>query len=91
MSGRVGYNAYAEFTGGKTFDGRDMPTWDALPERIRGAWEEAARAILVHGPATAPAPEGYPDETLRGSSALCLFVLLGGLAVAAGAALGGCS
>ncbi len=43
--GRIGYEAYAKCTGGKTFDDRDMPTWDALPQRIRDAWEAAARAI----------------------------------------------
>lgn len=45
--GRIGYEAYAASTGGKTFDGRDMPTWDQLPERIRNAWEAAASAVLV--------------------------------------------
>jgi hypothetical protein len=38
------YEAYAESTGGLTFDGRKMPTWNDLPERIRNAWEAAARA-----------------------------------------------
>lgn len=41
---QVGYEAYAEYTGGKTFDGRDMPTWDALPDRIQGAWRAAIDA-----------------------------------------------
>ena len=44
--GKTGYEAYAKYTGGKTFDGRDMPTWDALPENIREAWRAAARAIV---------------------------------------------
>lgn len=44
--GEVGYKAYALSTGGKTFDGRDMPAWEELPERIRGAWEAAASAIV---------------------------------------------
>lgn len=43
---RLGYEAYAEFTGGKTFDGRDMPKWDDLPDRIKGAWYAAWRAIV---------------------------------------------
>lgn len=43
--GQRGYEAYAAFTGGKTFDGRDMPTWDQLSDRIKGAWEAAADAI----------------------------------------------
>jgi len=44
--GREGYEAYAKSTGGKTFDGRDMPLWSQLPQRIQDAWSEAARAIV---------------------------------------------
>lgn len=43
--GQTGYEAYAQSTGGKTFDGRDMPRWEALPERIQKAWNDAAQAI----------------------------------------------
>lgn len=43
--GETAYAAYAEHTGGKTFDGRDMPTWADLGERIQGAWEAAAAAV----------------------------------------------
>lgn len=42
----VGYKAYARKTGGKTFDGRDMPEWKDIPERIQGAWASAALAIM---------------------------------------------
>lgn len=45
---RVGYEAYKTSTGGKTFDGRDMPTFDAIIERtphVARAWEAAADAI----------------------------------------------
>jgi hypothetical protein len=45
--GQIGYLAYARSTGGKTYDGRDMPTWDALPFNIRMAWCDAANAIRV--------------------------------------------
>lgn len=41
---RAGYEGYAAFTGGKTFDGRDMPTWDQLPDRIRQAWAAGVEA-----------------------------------------------
>jgi hypothetical protein len=44
--GQIGYEAYAEFTGGKTWDGRDMPKWDNLPNKIKEAWLEAALAII---------------------------------------------
>ncbi len=48
---RAGYEGYGEWTGWKTFDGRDMPRWDDLPERTRLAWVAAAGAIfrkIVH-------------------------------------------
>jgi hypothetical protein len=45
-TGQTGYEAYAAFTGGKTFDGRDMPSWKDLPQRIQDAWNAAATAIL---------------------------------------------
>lgn len=44
--GQVGYTAYAASTGGKTFDGREMPAWDTLPPNIVRAWEAAADAIV---------------------------------------------
>ncbi len=43
--GEHGYEAYAESTGGKTFDGRDMPAWKDLPDRIQEAWHAAGLAI----------------------------------------------
>ncbi len=43
--GQAGYDAYAQCTGGKTFDGRDMPLWSELPQRIQDAWNAAAEAI----------------------------------------------
>ncbi len=45
--GQIAYEAYAKSTGGKTYDGRDMPKWDDLPEAIRTAWRAAADAVLV--------------------------------------------
>ena len=41
----AGYKGYAEKTGGKTFDGRDMPEWKDLPERTMRAWVAAVVAI----------------------------------------------
>lgn len=46
LLGKAGYEAYAKSTGGKTFDGREMPKWEDLPQRIRDAWTQAANAIL---------------------------------------------
>lgn len=50
--GRTGYEAYAAHTGGKTFDGRDMPAWDDLGD-IQAAWAVAAGAIY-HAVLTPP-------------------------------------
>jgi hypothetical protein len=44
---QTGYEAYAKYTGGKTFDGRSMPTWDELPPNIQGAWRAAVGAVLA--------------------------------------------
>lgn len=44
-NGQIAYAAYAESTGGKTYDGRPMPLWDELPQRIRDAWTAAAEAV----------------------------------------------
>jgi hypothetical protein len=46
--GRAAYEGYAAYTGGKTFDGRDMPTWQELPPRIRNAWGAAIVAAERH-------------------------------------------
>lgn len=45
--GQIAYEAYADSTGGKTFDGRDMPKWEQLPERIQLAWSAATRAVMA--------------------------------------------
>lgn len=43
---RCAYEAYARSTGGKTFDGRDMPPWSGLGDRIQAAWVAAAEAVV---------------------------------------------
>lgn len=43
---KLGYEEYAVSTGGKTFDGRDMPKWDELPQRIKDAWRAATDKVL---------------------------------------------
>lgn len=47
---RIGYDGYYASTGGKTFDGRDMPTFDEIAARsptVVRAWEANAAAIRV--------------------------------------------
>ncbi len=55
--GAIGYDAYAKFTGGKTFDGRDMPKWEDLPPRIKQAWAAAAQSITDAVDRSVPARE----------------------------------
>jgi hypothetical protein len=43
--GRVNYAAYCVAVGGTTWDGRPVPTWDNLTDRIRDAWESGAHAV----------------------------------------------
>jgi len=45
--GQLAYHAYGEIVGGRTHDGRPLPTWDELGDRIRGAWCHSA--AVVHG------------------------------------------
>lgn len=47
---RRGYEGYAKSTGGKTFDGRDMPKWSELPPRIQDAWRDAIVAAVDQPP-----------------------------------------
>lgn len=52
------YAAYAVATGGKTYDGRDMPAWADLPPRIQGAWAAAAEAVYWRAVARDAGREG---------------------------------
>lgn len=45
---RLAFEAYNTSTGGKTFDGRDVPPYDVIAERtphVARAWEAAADAV----------------------------------------------
>lgn len=58
---RRGYEGYAASTGGKTFDGRQMPGWDELPDRIKEAW----RAAIVAAVDNEPRKETLTDKQVR--------------------------
>lgn len=44
--GKRAYEGYAEATGGKTYDGRDMPQWRDLGEQVQRAWIAAAASVV---------------------------------------------
>jgi len=48
--GRVGFEAYNASTGGKTWDGKPVPTWDAIRQvtpHVVKAWEAAGQAVVL--------------------------------------------
>lgn len=42
---RMAYQAYCKSSGNKNFRGDRCPEWEALPEAIRGHWEEAVKEV----------------------------------------------
>lgn len=61
------FNAYNERGGWKTFDGRDVPKWEALGDEVRARWVAAAGAARpdLVDISTAPANALVGDEPLR--------------------------
>lgn len=43
---RRSYKAYAENSDGKTFDGRDMPSWEKLTDKVRDHWTAATKESI---------------------------------------------
>jgi hypothetical protein len=46
--GKIAFDAYNRSTGGKTFDGREIPPWERVCDEkphVAMAWNEAAAAI----------------------------------------------
>ena len=43
---RLAWDAYAEASGGKTYDGKPLPTWQELGYKKQAAWMAAARAAM---------------------------------------------
>lgn len=42
--GQVAFEAYNAAVGGLTWDGKPIPGWDQITDKIRAAWNTAARA-----------------------------------------------
>jgi len=87
----VAYESYAAATGGKTFDGRPMPTWEEARERIGHAWAAAVTGVLSDqanqpilrlvppAPPPPPAPPASPPGLPPIALLLLLLPLLGSL------------
>ncbi len=45
--GRAAFEAYSESTGGLTYDGKEIPSWEGLTEAIRLAWVAAGHAAVM--------------------------------------------
>lgn len=43
--GELAYTAYRDHTGGKTWNGYEMPHWADLPAHVQAAWNTAAHAV----------------------------------------------
>jgi hypothetical protein len=46
------WDAYSQQAGGKTFDGKPLPSWDELGEERQACWNAAASAALTSIPHT---------------------------------------
>lgn len=56
---KMAYAAYSASTDNKNYRGEEMPTWDALPVKIKTAWECATRQVVGF------AVDGYEKDTAK--------------------------
>lgn len=59
---RAAYEAYCLATGGRSFDGHNLATWEDLPARVQAAWRQAAIAA-VRFTLPAEGTKATPHET----------------------------
>lgn len=45
--GRLAFESYGVAVGGKTYDGKPIPGWDAVTDAVRAGWSAAAAAVLA--------------------------------------------
>lgn len=43
--GQIAFEAYKEDLEGKTYDGKQIPNWEDLGERVKHGWEKSAEMI----------------------------------------------
>lgn len=66
--GQVGYEAYGERAGWKTFDGQDMPHWANARDDIKDRWRAAAEAVaesVAEAIVDAAAQSFLPEQPVR--------------------------
>jgi hypothetical protein len=44
--GQIAFEAYNEAVGGKTWDGKPIPAWAEINEKVRNGWEQSALAVV---------------------------------------------
>lgn len=71
---KTAYAAYARYTGGKTYDGRDMPPFADLGPVVQGAWRAAATTTAVT--TAAPTQARHPWRATGRTIAAALIALL---------------
>jgi hypothetical protein len=45
--GKLAYDTYAAKAGGVTHDGRPMPKWEDLGDKVRSQWDVSAQAVVI--------------------------------------------
>lgn len=61
-----GYNAYGDYVGWKNYAGHAMPTWVALPEKIRSAWKHSVGVLLAdHDDSKTPSFANFAEVFAR--------------------------
>ena len=44
--GRIAFQAYAKSVNNETFDGKQIPSWEKVGQKIQNGWRAAAVAVL---------------------------------------------
>lgn len=57
---KAAFEAYSAEVGGKTWDGKPIPTWEALTDQVRAGWVAAATAAVEY---VTPSVSGMPGLT----------------------------
>lgn len=45
--GRAAFEQYGRAMGGRTYDGKPIPKWEEVGEKVREGWRQAAHAVVI--------------------------------------------